>query len=398
MISSGRSFTRRPQLLVVLRARGVVGRGGRARSRRGASSRPGGRCRRSGPGRRCGSPATLRPDACSMSATIALEVVVGELVRGRELDVEDALPRRRRAPRTRRRSRAISPARPFSASRRRKLRDELVGARRASRRGRRPSPASRSPGSRAAACELGHLATAAREVAELAPRTASSRPLSCAASKSARGVDAVRDGYERARSPAGAEVDLGERLVDQPLLVGVGERLARDLLGGEQDQLGDLAPDLVERLRASPGSIWRSVSSRRRCRSSSVSLAHPLALRVRRPCAPPRGSPRPRCAPAPISAWCSSSRPRASSRALSASSTDCRIALAAVVDQLLDRAERVALQHEEGDREADQRPDHQPRDDLDQRVRAEHRDERASPRRGRSRGGRRGGRRTRRPR
>ena len=33
------------------------GRGGRARSRRGASSRPGGRGRRSGPGRRCASPA-----------------------------------------------------------------------------------------------------------------------------------------------------------------------------------------------------------------------------------------------------------------------------------------------------------------------------------------------------
>ena len=42
-------------------------------------------------------------------------------------------------------------------------------------------------------------------------------------------------------------------------------------------------------------------------------------------------------------------------------------ALAALVDRLLDRAERELPQHEEGDREADERPDHQTRDDVDQR-------------------------------
>src|SRR6266536_432407 len=45
--------------------------------------------------------------------------------------------------------------------------------------------------------------------------------------------------------------------------------------------------------------------------------------------------------------------------------------LAAPVEHLLDRAERVALQHEQGDEEADDRPDHQPRRDRDERVRAE---------------------------
>ena len=46
-------------------------------------------------------------------------------------------------------------------------------------------------------------------------------------------------------------------------------------------------------------------------------------------------------------------------------------ALAALVDQLLNRTEGVPLQDEERDQEADDRPDHQPGRDLDQRVRAE---------------------------
>ncbi len=43
--------------------------------------------------------------------------------------------------------------------------------------------------------------------------------------------------------------------------------------------------------------------------------------------------------------------------------------LAAVVDRLLDRAEGVLPEHEERDREGDQRPDHQAGNDLDQGVR-----------------------------
>src|SRR5439155_23297034 len=46
--------------------------------------------------------------------------------------------------------------------------------------------------------------------------------------------------------------------------------------------------------------------------------------------------------------------------------------LAPLVEHLLDRAERVPLQHEERDEEADDRPDHQPRRDRDERVRCEH--------------------------
>ena len=43
-------------------------------------------------------------------------------------------------------------------------------------------------------------------------------------------------------------------------------------------------------------------------------------------------------------------------------------ALAPVVDQLLDGAEGVALEDEERDQEADDRPDHQSRRDRDERV------------------------------
>src|SRR5439155_1306304 len=43
--------------------------------------------------------------------------------------------------------------------------------------------------------------------------------------------------------------------------------------------------------------------------------------------------------------------------------------LAPLVDRLLDRAEGVLPQDEEGDEEADKRPDHQTRSDLDEGVR-----------------------------
>ena len=45
--------------------------------------------------------------------------------------------------------------------------------------------------------------------------------------------------------------------------------------------------------------------------------------------------------------------------------------LLALVDQLLDRCERVALQNEERNEEADDRPDHQPGRDLDKGIGAE---------------------------
>ena len=46
------------------------------------------------------------------------------------------------------------------------------------------------------------------------------------------------------------EVELAERLLDEPLLVVVVEHLARDLLGRHHRQVGDLAADVVERALA----------------------------------------------------------------------------------------------------------------------------------------------------
>jgi hypothetical protein len=46
----------------------------------------------------------------------------------------------------------------------------------------------------------------------------------------------------------GREVDPGEGLLDEPLLLRVVERPAQHLLGGEQGQVGDLLLDAVERL------------------------------------------------------------------------------------------------------------------------------------------------------
>ena len=44
-----------------------------------------------------------------------------------------------------------------------------------------------------------------------------------------------------------AEVEVAQRLLDEALLVVLGERLARDLLGREHRQVGNLATDLVDR-------------------------------------------------------------------------------------------------------------------------------------------------------
>ena len=75
------------------------------------------------------------------------------------------------------------------------------------------------------------------------------------------------------------EVDLGQRLVDQAALVGVGQRLARDLLGGDHREARDLATDLAERL------LRRLLDLPRRLLEAPLPVfldvgAHALALRV----------------------------------------------------------------------------------------------------------------------
>src|SRR5207247_6503496 len=75
------------------------------------------------------------------------------------------------------------------------------------------------------------------------------------------------------------EVDLRERLVDQALLVGAGERLARDLLRRDQRQLRDLVADLRQRV------LRRLLDLALRLVEPTLAvllglLAHALALRV----------------------------------------------------------------------------------------------------------------------
>ena len=83
------------------------------------------------------------------------------------------------------------------------------------------------------------------------------------------------------------EVDLGQRLFDQPALLGLVERAADDLLGGEQRQVGDLVLDLLDRLARlgldrllAPAAMSRSrcaAASSRIWRSSSAPVrARPL--------------------------------------------------------------------------------------------------------------------------
>ena len=66
-------------------------------------------------------------------------------------------------------------------------------------------------------------------------------------------------------STEGAEVELRESVLDEALLVVIGERLARDLLGREHGQVGDLAADLVDRatglgLDVTPGLLEQALA------------------------------------------------------------------------------------------------------------------------------------------
>ena len=89
---------------------------------------------------------------------------------------------------------------------------------------------------------------ARRRAAPSCSRSTSSLPCSRATSNSDRAYTWASSSI----SCSGAEempgeVELAERLLDEAPLVGVVERLARDLLGGHDRQVGDLPADVVER-------------------------------------------------------------------------------------------------------------------------------------------------------
>ena len=259
------------------------------------------------------------------------------------------------------------PRGPSRTSRSRKLRTQLVGAARARPRARRAFARGSSCGLRSSSRELRHLALGLDESAELlADRLELALLL--------RGLEErlrVRRGAttlitrsalsstEKSSSPIASSISA--------LVVGVVERPCRSPSVAASRLRSATSARICSSARRVSASICLRVSSSRRWRSASISSRIRALAGLGDACAPRRGSPRRRSSRLPSSLRCSSSSLRASSRARSASSSDCADPLAPLVDRLLDRAEREALEHEERDQEADDRPDHQPRRDLDQR-------------------------------
>ena len=165
----------------------------------------------------------------------------------------------------------------------------------------------------------------------------------------------------------GGEVDLAERLLHEAALVVLGQRLARDLLGGRDRQVGDLAADLLERaprlrLDVAAGGGQQLLALLRRPAPSTRRVSDSAALRAR----------------ATMSSDCSRASLRRA-RYSSSSSSASRLVrggrldrvvdrLAAPVERLGDARERDLVQHVERHAERDQRPDHHPELDRDERV------------------------------
>src|SRR5206468_1791004 len=85
----------------------------------------------------------------------------------------------------------------------------------------------------------------------------------CPARARPRRATARRPGRSPPLAPAlpareRGEVELGQRLVDEPALVVLGERLARDLLGRGDRQAGHLRADLLDR----PAGLLLDVAAR----------------------------------------------------------------------------------------------------------------------------------------
>ena len=161
------------------------------------------------------------------------------------------------------------------------------------------------------------------------------------------------------------EVELADRVLDQLAVVVAVEHLAGHLRGRQQRQLGHLGADLLERADRLGLDLLARVLEPALPVGLGL-LAGALALRVADLAG--LGEDRPGLAlrladqllvlleqPPGLGACVLGLLDRGAD------------ALPALVDRLLDRAERELPQHEEGDREADERPDHQTRNDVDQR-------------------------------
>ena len=148
------------------------------------------------------------------------------------------------------------------------------------------------------------------------------------------------------------------------------ERLARDLLGGQHGEVGDLVADLLDRAAR----LVLDVAARV-CSSSSSRCCAGLGDRLsacvaRPPCARARRCRRPARAPRAAARGTPRAARRPPARARSAASIESSIAFAALVERLRDPRERDLAEHVERDAEGDQRPDHQPEARADEEAAA----------------------------
>ncbi len=160
------------------------------------------------------------------------------------------------------------------------------------------------------------------------------------------------------------EVELGDRLVDEPALILCVEHLAGDAGRGLEREIGDLGANQVERaLRLGVDLALRLLEPASAFRLGL--LLHARDLRVRDLA----------CVREDVGRLALRIRDQLAVLLEKLARLVTRLvglvhgranAVAAVVDGLLDRPEREPPQDEERDREADQGPDHQTRDDLDQ--------------------------------
>src|SRR5689334_2965327 len=162
------------------------------------------------------------------------------------------------------------------------------------------------------------------------------------------------------------EVELADGLLDQALVVGVVERLARHLGRREQAEVDDLEADLLERTTR----LGLDLLARLLEPTLAVFLellAHAALVGL--------------CDAACLAEDLVGVATRARDQLAVLLEEPARLLagvvgllqrlpdpLAPLVDHLLHGPEREALEHEQRDQEADDRPDHQPRGDLDQGV------------------------------
>ena len=318
---------------------------------------------------------TLRPEACSIWATIARasssdssKAVVSSTVtrpcaRSTSASNSSAIPR-------------DLPGAALRGEQAEEVADELVGALGELAERRRPSRAGSSCGLARNACELGRRLDRVDELAEVALDRVDAAAAPRAASKRARRVHAVRRRPRSSLCPAPAPRSRARRSPRRSGAAGRAESstLPMTRCGRLERQLGDLAADLVDRARRlgldllarllepalalglglllRPLAIWASATLRASARISSAS-DRGLGRAA-------RGAAR--AAPAPRSRACVGlvDRLRGSARGARRSSSG-----SGRTRTFLSTKNVIAKQID--------RPDHQPRGDLDQGVRCERR-------------------------